>query len=294
MAEVPESDYREVSPGYIEAMKIAILKGRSFEPQDRHGSVPVVLVNETMARQYFQGEEVIGRKLRLGAPAHLQPADDGEETPWHTVVGVMADVRNSLNQPVEPAIYFLHQQVAFPESSMSIVIRTGTAPAPLSRAVREAIWGVDPNLPISNLSTMEDLMAESTSQTRFTLLLLASFAAAALILAAIGIYGVMSYFVNQRTHEIGLRLALGADRGDILKMIVRQGLILAVFGLIVGLAGALGLSRYMASQLFEVSSHDPFTFVGISLLLLVVAFLAATFPALRATRVEPMTALRLD
>lgn len=294
MTDVPASDYRQISPEYIEAMEIRLVRGRDFQPQDQPGAVPVVLVNETLARRYFPGEEAVGRKIRLGAPENLEPSE-GEASPWLTIAGVVRDVRNTgLNQPAEPEIYALHQQADSARSSMSIAVRTEGDPALSAQAVREAVWTVDPNLPISNLSTMEELMAESTSQTRFTFLLLAFFAVTALILAAIGIYGVMSYFVNQRTQEIGLRQALGAGRGDILKLIVRQGLILSVVGLLVGLAAAFALSRYMASQLFEVSSHDPFTFAGISLLLLLVAFLASTVPALRATRVQPMAALRLD
>ena len=296
MADVPASDYREVSPEYHRTMEIRSVKGRGFEPQDRSGSLPVVLVNETMARSFFPGEEAVGRKIRFGAPENIEPPEgDAGPAPWLTIVGVVADIRNvGLNQAPEPEIYTLHQQVESPQSSMSIVVRTAADPARSAQAVREAVWKVDPNLPISNLGTMEDSMAESTSQTRFTFLLLAFFGVTALTLAIIGIYGVMSYFVDQRTHEIGLRLALGANRGDILKMIVRQGIALATVGVVVGLAAAFALSRFMASQLFEISSHDPFTFAGISLVLILVAFLASTVPVRRATRVEPMTALRLD
>jgi putative ABC transport system permease protein len=296
MGEVPASDFRQASPGYVQAMKMRLVKGRSFEPQDHAGTPLVALVNQTLARRYFQGEEAVGRKIRLGAPENLHPADGGRPPgPWMTVIGVVGDVRHTaLNQSAEPEIYALQDQAPSARSSMYLVIRTKADPALASQSVRQAIWEVDRNLPISKLSTMEDLMAESISQTRFTFLLLAFFALTALALAVIGLYGVMSYLVNQRTHEIGLRMALGAQRGDVLRMVVRQGLLLSVVGLAVGLAAAFALSRFLASQLFEVGAHDPLTYAGISALLILVAFTASTLPARRATRVEPVAALRYD
>jgi putative ABC transport system permease protein len=294
MEDVPASDFRQVSPRYLETMGIALRKGRSFQPQDRPDSPPVALVNQTFAREMFPDQDVIGKRFRIGVPASLQP-EGGEDGPWFTIVGVVGDVRHTtLKEPAQPEVYALHEQLPSARSTMFLVLRTPGDPASIADSVRKAVWELDPNLPIARLGSMEELMAESTSQTRFTFLLLAFFAASALILAILGIYGVMSYFVSQRKHEIGLRMALGAERGKVLLMVVRQGLTLAAIGLAIGLMAAFAMGRVITSQLYGISSHDVATFVGVPLLLLTVSLLATGLPARRATRIEPMIALRSE
>jgi putative ABC transport system permease protein len=294
MEDVPASDFRQVSPRYMETMGIPLRRGRGFQAQDHADSPPVALVNEAFARELFPDQDVIGKRFRVGVPASLNP-DGGEEGPWFTIVGVVGNVlHTTLKEPPLPEIYALHQQLSKARDTMFVVLRTTGDPASISDSVRKAVWELDPNLPIASLSTMEDLMSKSTSQTRFTFLLLAFFASAALILAILGIYGVMSYFVSQRTHEIGLRMALGAERGNVLLLIVRQGIVLAACGLAIGLLAASFLSGLITSQLYGIGAHDTATFVGISLLLLLAALLSAGLPALRATRIEPMIALRSE
>jgi putative ABC transport system permease protein len=294
MEDVPASDFRQVSPRYLDAMGIALRRGRGFQAQDGPASPPVALVNEAFARQLFPGGDPIGKRFRIGVPAALDP-EGGPEGPWFTVVGVVGDVLHTdLKEPAQPEIYALHGQLESAQDTMFVVLRTARDPLSVAGAVRSAVWELDPNLPIARMSTMDDLLAESTSQTRFTFLLLAFFATAALLLAVLGIYGVMSYFVSQRRHEIGLRMALGAERGKVLLLIVRQGMVLAGIGLALGLAGAFALSRIITSQLYGIGAHDSMTFVGISLLLLVVSLLATALPARRASRIEPMIALRSE
>ena len=294
MEDVPASDFRQVSPRYIETMGITLLKGRGFQPQDRPGASPVALVNEAFAKSTFPNQDPIGKRFHLGVPAELQ--EEGDEVgPWFTIVGVVGNVRHTtLKEPAKPEIYALHEQLASARGTMFVVLRTASSPAAVSDAARKAVWEIDPNLPIARLGTMEDLMADSISQTRFTFLLLAFFATSALVLAILGIYGVMSYFVAQRTHEIGLRMALGAERGNVLLLIVRQGLGLAVCGLAIGLVAAYFLSRLITSQLYGITAHDATVFVAIPLLLLLTALLSASLPARRATRIEPMIALRSE
>ena len=273
--------FRSVSDGYFQTMGVRLLKGRVFNQQDNSQSARVVVLNEELARTYFDGEEVLGKHLKL------HDSEDSE------IIGVVANVRQQgVNQPMEPAYYEpLRQAVMNPAC---LVIRTLGDPLQMSSAVREAIWAEDKNQPVEGISTMEEIVAASTSDTKFLSILLGSFAFAALLLGALGIYGVLSYSVTQRTQEIGIRLALGAHVKDILQLIIGQGMKLVLVGLAIGLLGTLALTRLLTGLLYGVSATDPFTFVFVAGILLVVALLACWIPARRATKVDLMIALRTE
>jgi len=277
--------FHYASPGYFDAMGIPLLKGRSFAEQEDEKAPGVVLISRTMAERFFPGEDPLGKRIRLGGR--------NSKAPWLTVVGVVGDVKSErLDAENQPQMYtsLLQNSNLF----MAFVIRTTNNPAALSEAVRNEIRAVDPDLPVHGVRTMEEVMSASVVQQRFAMTLLGVFAAIALVLAAVGIYGVMSYAVAERTHEIGIRMALGAQAGDIVRMVVRQGMILAVVGVVAGAAAALLLTRVMSSMLYGVSASDPLTFTALSLALAAVAFLACYLPARRAAKVDPMVALRYE
>jgi putative ABC transport system permease protein len=276
------ADYRDASPDYFRAMGIPLLKGRAFTDQDKADRPMVVIINETLARRYWpDGLNPIGQRLRLG-PRFIPE-----------IVGIVGDVKNSaLNQQTAPAMYTSYLQI--PEMKMSLVVRAEGDPANMIRAVEKQVWAVDKDQPMYKIRTMEQVVGESQSSSRFTLALLAIFAAVAMGLAAVGIYGVISYTVTQRTREIGIRIALGAERGDVLRLVVGQGTVLAVTGVAVGLVGALALTRVMRSLLFGVSATDPLIFAGAALFLAAVAMLASYIPARRAMSVDPTVSLRYD
>jgi putative ABC transport system permease protein len=276
------ADYRDASPDYFRAMGIPVRKGRVFTDQDKADRPMVVIINETLARRYFpDGGNPIGQRLRLG------PRYNPE------IVGIVADVKGSaLNQQTAPAMYTSYLQI--PEMKMSLVVRAEGDPAKMIRAVEKQVWAVDKDQPMYKIRTMEQVVGESQSSSRFTLVLLAIFASVAMGLAAIGIYGVISYSVAQRTREIGIRIALGAARRDVLRLVVGQGTVLAVSGVAVGLAGALALTRVMRSLLFGVSATDPFIFAGAAAFLAAVAMMASYIPARRAMAVDPTVSLRYD
>jgi putative ABC transport system permease protein len=277
---------RVVSPNYFRTMDIQLLQGRQFNEQDRADAPGVVVISETMARSLWAGEDPIGKRLKVGALS--------SPTQWLTIVGVVKDVRQfQLNAEPKPQMYMPYEQPTFFVPS-HLVIRTNVEPLSLASAVRGAVWGIDKDQPVSNISTMEDVLSESVARQRFSMLLLAIFAAVALVLAAVGLYGVMSYSVAQRTHEIGIRMALGAQRSDVLKMVVGQGLKLVLIGVVLGLVASFVLTRVMTSLLYGVSATDPTTFLSISLVLISVAMLASYLPARRATKVDPMIALRYE
>jgi putative ABC transport system permease protein len=285
----PLVEYRSVSPGYFRAMGIPLLRGRTFNEQDGGDAPGVVIINETLARRHFPGEDPLGKRLGFSGP-----------TDWREIVGVVRDTRNyGLDEEVKPEAYMPYTQsapgyLAGSISGMILVARTASDPQGMSAAIKREVQGLDGNLPVYNIKTMEQHLAESTAQRRFNMLLLSAFAGVAVLLAVFGLYGVMSYMVSQRTREIGLRMALGAQARDILGMAVRQGVVLILIGIGVGLAGALALTRVMSGLLYGVDATDPATFAAIVLLLAFASLIACYIPARRATRVDPLIALKYE
>ncbi|HKR00254.1 MAG TPA: ABC transporter permease [Pyrinomonadaceae bacterium] len=287
------TNYRVITPDYFDAMGIPVLKGRDFTEGDTLQSPAVVIVNEMLAARLWPNEDALGKRIRQYRP--------GQEQAWFSVVGVVGNVRHYwLGDVSQPEIYIPYTQVPLLSSTtierhrrfMQIAIRTKGDPLAVVGDVRREVAGVDPELPLYNVRTMEERLGVSLMAPRFNTLLMGIFAAVALILAVVGLYGVMSYAVVQRTHEIGIRMALGASRADVLRFILRQGMALVLAGVAVGLVAASLLTRALSTLLYEVSPTDPTTFIGISLILIVVAFFACYIPARRATRVEPLVALR--
>jgi putative ABC transport system permease protein len=284
-SEWPPAGPRCIGAEYFEVLNIQLRKGRVFTDSDGANGPPVVIINEELARQYFPNQDPIGRRIAFNCC-------DGR-TVWREIVGVVGDVRHSgLDQGLRPEIYFPFMQ--FPLSSLTVIARTNGDPLNFVAAARGQVEEVDKDQPITNIRTMEEILARSVSQQRFNLSLLAVFAVIALSLAAIGIYGVMSYLVTQRTHEIGVRMALGAQTGDVLKLVIRQGMVLALVGVLLGLIIAFGLTRLLRNLLFDVSVTDPLTFFVIAFLLTLVALLACYLPARRATKIDPLVSLRCD
>jgi len=278
---------RVVSPHYFDTMGIQLMEGRVFEEgRDREDSPCVVVVGESVARKYWPGENVLGKRLTPGRP------DSSED--WCQVVGVVKDVRQrELSSEPNPLMYLTYAQAGF-FAPRYLVVKTEGDPVALAGTVRKSVWEVDRDQPVSNVNTMESVLSESIARQRFSTLLFGVFAGVALVLAAVGIYGVMSYSMAQRTREIGIRMALGAQKRDVLKLAVGQGLILVGVGVALGLALALALSRLMTSLLYGISATDPLTLVTISLVLVAVALLASYIPARRATKVDPLIALRYE
>jgi putative ABC transport system permease protein len=277
----PVAWYNSVSPDYFRAMELPIIRGRSFTERDNEKSPLVVIISETMARRYWPNEDPLGRRIGRGPDR------------WREIVGIVKDVKHfGLDAATPATMYFPMQQV--PARAMNLVARTSGEPLSLGPALRAQVWAGDRNLAIANLGTMTDLVSSSISQQRFILLVLGCFAAVALILAAIGIYGVMSYAVSQRTHEIGIRMALGARMADVLKLILRNGIALTMVGVVIGIALAFALTRLMSSLLFGVTPTDAMTFTIVSAGLILIALAACYIPARRATKVDPMVALRYE
>ncbi len=277
---------RIISPKYFETMSIPLLRGRALTDQDTATSPNAVVISETMARRHWPGEDPIGKRISPGRPE--SPAD------WVTVVGVVQDVRQfDLIAEPRPQMYFSYQQMGF-FAPRDLVVKTDVDPLSLAGTVRKTVWEVDKDQPVSNITTMDEIVAESVARQRFSMLLLAIFAGVALLLAAVGIYGVMSYSVAQRRGEIGIRMALGAQKLDVLKLTVGRSLKLVLIGVAVGLVGSFLLTRLMSSLLFGIRATDPTTFAAISLLLIGVALVASYLPARRATRVDPLVALRYE
>jgi putative ABC transport system permease protein len=281
--EDPSADRYSVTPGYLRAMHIPLLGGREFDERDVRTSPMVALVNESMARQFWPGEDPIGKRFRMG----------DTKGPWKTVVGVVGDVlHKGLDAPHSIQVYLPNTQ--FTDSMVVLVVRTSNDPRSLAAAVRSAIAVLDPQVPISEVATMDEVVSASVANQRFGALLFLLFGAIALVLTAVGIYGVISYGVTQRTHEIGIRLALGAGRREVLSMVVSEALEPALLGAALGLSAAFGLTRLLTRLLYNVKPSDPLVFAGVLLLLIGVALLASYIPARRATRVDPIVALRYE
>jgi putative ABC transport system permease protein len=275
-----------VSPEYFRTLSVPLVKGRYLSERDDENAQPVMVISESMARRYFPGEDPIGMRLKLGGCT---------ECDWTTIVGVVRDVKNEgLSGEDDSAIYCPFIQESYGIREMTLVLRTEGDPATFVPVVRREVNSIDADLALADIKTMEQLMDKSLGQSRYRGVLLGIFALVALILAAVGIYGVIAYAVSQRTHEIGIRIALGARRQDIFRMVVGHGLTLSLIGVGVGLAASLALTRYLSSLLYGVSSTDPLTFMSVVLLLVCVALLACSLPARRATKVDPMVALRAE
>ena len=281
-----ELTFDSVTPNYHQLMGTPLLKGRAFTEQDGPDSPRVVIVNDAFARRFFPGEDPIGKRINFGDNA------DQTQNPWRTIVGVVADTRrNGFDREPRPESYMPFLQRT-PGWAIYVIRTTSPDPTTLVTAVRNAVRGIDPDQPIFGIKTMKQVMSETTAQRRLNTILLGTFAGLALVLAAVGIFGVMNYSVTQRTHEIGIRMALGAQRGDVLKLVVGQGMIMACIGVAVGLFGAYALTRLLATMLYGVSATDPVVFVAVAGLLALVAVFACYLPALRASRVMPTVALR--
>jgi putative ABC transport system permease protein len=277
----PVAWFNVVTPDYFRAMEMRLVKGRVFDDRDNEKAPLAVIISETMAKRYWPNEDPLGQRIGRGPDR------------WREIVGVVKDVKHfGLDADTPPTMYFPVQQV--PARAMNLVVRTSGDPSSLAPALRAQVWAGDRSLAIANLTTMKDLVSSSVTQQRFILMLLGCFAALALLLSAIGIYGVMSYAVAQRTHEIGIRIALGARTEDVLKLVVRSGLVLTLIGLGIGLALAFALTRLMRSLLFGVTPTDPITFLMVSVGLVIVALVACYVPARRAAKVDPLVALRYE
>lgn len=281
---------RIVSAGYHQTLGVPVLQGRGITEQDRAGGLPIAVINEATADHFFPGEDPIGRRLFTFSGSY----DPLENTDDFTIVGVVADTksRGLDQQEPQPEVYFAHPQV--PLDNMYLVVRTASDPLAVTTLIRHELSTLDPDLPLPEFRTFEQVVADSVTRPRFFTTLISLFSAAALILAAVGIFGLLSFAVAQRTHEIGIRVALGASPGALVANIVREGLLLVVMGIVIGIGGALALTRLLASQLFGVSATNPMTFAAVTLVLGAVALFASFVPAWRAATVDPLVALRTE
>jgi putative ABC transport system permease protein len=273
--------YRVVDPDYFQTLKIPVLSGRAFQPSDREGAARAVVISQRTADVYWPGEDPVGRPIRISGQ---DPA---------VVVGVVANVRSqTLTQPAQPEIYVPHAQHGV--RTVTYVMEQAAGAGPILSAAREVIRGVDARLPLIDPGELNDLIDEQLARPRFYVVLLGLFSVLAIVLAAVGVYGVVAYSVVQRTREIGLRMALGADRGSVVNLMIRQGLRPALAGLALGGATALAAGRVIQGLLYEVRAHDPLTFAAVSGLVVLVVVLASAIPARRASGVTPSEALRSE
>ena len=279
--------YHVASPGYFRAIGIPLVRGRFFTASDDMKGTPAMIVNRSMARRYWPNEDALGKRITFD--------DHPKEQDWMTIVGIVGDVKDKPNSPAaEMALWWPTEQTPVSVNSMAVAVRGSSDPALLANDLRRAVRQLDPTLAVANIRPMDEIADANVSTPRFALFLVALFAGLALTLAAIGIYGVISYAVSQRTHEFGLRMALGAQPGDVRRLVLRQGVKLALAGVALGLVGALALGRVLWSLLYEVSAADPVTFTSVSALAIAVAALACYLPARRATAVDPANALRSE
>jgi putative ABC transport system permease protein len=285
----PEVLSHEIAPAYFKTLNIKLLSGRDISAADRQGAPMVGIVNNTFAKTYFPGSDVIGKRMRW---ARLENAEQ-----WITIVGVANDVKHSgLDQPDEPTIYtpIMQKQVEWKRFAHAVIRTRATDPMSIIPAAKEAVWALDPQLPISKIASLEEVVAQALGDRRFLMTLLVAFALLAFTLAMVGIYGVISYLVTQRTHEVGIRMALGARPTDILKLVLGQGVTLALVGLVIGLTGAAVATRVLRTMLYGIAPTDPLTFALAALTLMLVAVFATYLPARRAAKVDPMVALRYE
>ena len=286
----PKGDWQIVTDGYLDAMGERVVRGRGFTPADTSEGMLVALVNEELVRRYFPGRDAIGGRLQIGG---------GGPRPWVTIVGIVGNVRhNGLTDPVKEKFYIPHTQwhksTGNAIRGMNLVIKSSSSPSALTAPVRDAIRALDPNLPIADVRTMEEVVNATLSTPRFTGVLLGMFALLSVVLSAIGIYGVLSYLVSRRTREIGIRMAIGAGRAQVLRMVLGSGLSLSLTGAGIGLVLAVGVGRLMRSVLHDVAPNDPATFLFVAVTLPAIALLASAVPAWRATRVDPIVALKTE
>ncbi len=285
VGQAPMIFHNVITPNYLRAMGIPLRAGRDFTDGDTRNSQKVTIIDERLAREYWPNESPLGKRVRFGPPEQNEP--------WHTIIGVAAGVKQErLDLVRRSSVYLPHSEITLDD--LTLALRSTISSADLTAALRRELKALDPSLPLTQVLTMEEIVSRSVWQPRLIAMLFSLFATVALLLAAVGIYGVMSYSVTQRTREFGIRMALGAQRRDVLWLIVTQGLKLTVAGVAIGLAGAIGLTRLMTELLFGVSATDPLTFMAIALLLILVALLACWIPAQRATKVDPMISLRYE
>jgi putative ABC transport system permease protein len=278
-------DYQVVSPNYFATLEVPIVRGRGLTDADTETSARVIVINQTMARRYWPNEDPVGKRLAIG--------ESSKETSWRTIVGIVGDMRHaSLSETAVATAFITYQQDLESWPRMAFVIKGSADAASLTSAVRRELNAIDPSQPVYGIEPLEKLLDTSVAQRRFVMWLIGSLAFVAVVLAMIGVYGVISFSVSERTHEIGIRMALGARSRDVLTMVLGQGMSVALVGMAIGLAAALALTRLLASWLFEVSSTDARTFSIVALLLGGVALFACYLPARRATKVDPLVALR--
>ena len=288
--ESPSANFKPVSWDYFRTVGARVLSGREFTAQDDQDHPGVVIVNEAFLRRYFPHEQALGQRLRISPPARIW---NNQRLTTFEIVGIARDVKSAgLNSEAEPAYYVPATQA--PLQDMTILVRTSGDPAALVPSIRKEVWAIDADQPIASISTMEKIVADSIAQPRLSMMLMGLFGGLALILAAVGIYGLLSYAVTQRTQEMGIRMALGARTPDVLKLILGQGMTLALIGIAIGLIGSFALTRLLGGLLFGVTPTDATTFISVSGVLIGVALLACYFPARRATKVDPLVALRYE
>jgi putative ABC transport system permease protein len=288
LSDLPVTNVQVVGSNYFNTMNIPLRAGRLFNAQELAQERHVTIINQAFADKYLHGLNPLGQKAAI----YMKSLSENELQPSE-IIGVVGDVHQlGLDTTPEPTVYWPHPELVM--SGMTILVRTANDPLSIASAARTALQQLDPELPLAGVATMDQLLADSLSRSRFTMLLLGIFSAVALVLAAVGIYGLIAYSVTQRTQELGIRIALGAQRRDVLRLVLAQGTRLTLLGVALGVFAALVLSRLLATLLFNVSATDPLTFAGVTALLAVVALLACFIPARRATRVDPIVALRYE